>query len=116
MGFRDEFKKDFDRRQSERTERQAERGAAGVGIRTAYEAKVSGVDKYLTEPKVPMPTWEYAVISFLDKWADLNEVRRQINAMGAHGWEMCERRDSGTGAMRSQDDSWFTLIFKRRTS
>lgn len=107
--FTEDFKAEYGQRRAARAEKPVS------GPRFAAEKKMSGVDKYLTQPRVAVPTWEYAVISFIEKWANLDDIRTQINLMGAHGWEMCERRDEGTGMTRAQG-GWFTLFFKRRTS
>lgn len=64
--------------------------------------------QYLTPPSLSAPLWEYATVAFSDGWRCLDNVRNQLNQMGAHGWELCERRESAL------DDTDLTLIFKRR--
>jgi hypothetical protein len=98
----------FGERYREAREERAERGAS-VG------AKLSGSSQYLTEPRMQVPTFEYAIIQYPSNAVSLDSIRTEINAMGSHGWELCERRDSGTGVARG-GDLFFTLFFKRRTS
>lgn len=75
---------------------------------------LSGASKYFTQPRVAMPTWEYAFIQHPKSLQTMEAIQRECDQMGAYGWEMCERRDSGTGIIRQ--DLYFTLVFKRRTS
>lgn len=78
------------------------------------QKKLSGAAKYLTPPAFPMPTWEYAIIQFVHL-VELADVNHQINEMGTCGWELCERREVGTGMLRATDGH-FGFVFKRRTS
>lgn len=87
-----------------------------MGLRGSAERsqrKMKPVEMYLTPPAVPVPTWEYAVVQF-SNLEMLASIREQFDAMGAFGWEMCERRETGTGPARG--DHFSTFIFKRRTS
>lgn len=76
--------------------------------------KLSGAQKYMTPPSVDQDKWEYAFIQYPESLQTMDTINREVNQLGAYGWELCERRDRGTGIVRQ--DMYFTLIFKRRTA
>lgn len=84
-----------------------------MGLMTRAQQKLTGAGQYLTQPRVPVATWEYAVIHVPER-GDLDALREQLNTMGSYGWELCERRDTGTGTTRG--DGYVGFLFKRRTT
>lgn len=80
--------------------------------RATVSERATGVSKYTDRP-YNGPQWEYAVVNFVDKWTNLDDMRSQLDHMGAYGWEICERRDEGTGVTR-QGGGFVTFVFKRR--
>jgi hypothetical protein len=94
---------------------------AGKGImhmvRETHEniaSLTTGVDGYLrpSASSTPPPQWEYAIVNLPVK-GDLVIARTLLDKMGAFGWELVLRHDSGMGAARHGSDDQLTLVFKR---
>lgn len=80
------------------------------------EARLNGVaPEYLTQPTMPVPTWEYAIIQ-MDRITSVDSMKQQIALMGSYGWEMYTTSDNGFGFMRQSSERVVALFFKRRTS
>jgi len=74
-------------------------------------------DQYLTAPSMDVARWEYAILNY--EWAlnKLDTILRDINAMGAQGWQLADERKlvNSIQAYPAPNVN-LTLFFKRRTA
>ena len=74
------------------------------------------VDKYLTPPQTDGPKWEYAVLTLDFRALGPEEIERQMDEMGAHGWDMqSSSLDRHSLVINPPPPLTLTVIFKRQT-
>lgn len=75
------------------------------------------VDRYLTPPPMDdVPRWEYAILRYDIRVTGFDAIGRQINEMGAHGWELTSRPliQADSPRQHPAPDTYLTLVFKRQ--